>query len=46
MISLGNEGLQIGRGLNFLLDAIISDKVRNNKQELITYLNSYTEEWL
>ena len=46
MISLGYEGLQIGRGLNFLLDAIISDKVRNNKQELITYLNSYTEEWL
>ncbi|NLC72807.1 MAG: HD domain-containing protein [Ruminococcaceae bacterium] len=38
LIKLGYRGKDIGRALDFLLDAVISGEVSNNKEELISHL--------
>ena len=38
MISIGLKGQQIGQALNLALDAVISNKINNNKADLINYI--------
>ena len=39
LINLGYNGKEIGNTLNYLLEAVINDKVANEKDSLIKYLN-------
>ena len=39
---LGYSGVETGEALNFLLDAVIDDKVKNEKKDLINFLNDRT----
>ena len=38
MIALGLEGREIGRALNFLLEAVVDEKVMNEREELLRFL--------
>ena len=38
MLALGLKGAEIGKALNFLLDAVISEKAENSRESLIAYL--------
>ena len=40
LISLGFSGKEIGKALNFLLEAVLSEKVENKKDSLLNYLNN------
>lgn len=39
---LGYSGIETGEALNFLLDAVIDEKVKNEKEDLISFLNDRT----
>lgn len=39
LINLGYSGQRIGEALKFLLDAVINEKVKNERETLIRYLN-------
>ena len=40
LISLGYEGREIGKTLNFLLEAVLNGEVNNDKQALIAHLKN------
>ena len=44
VMSLGYKGKSIGEVLNFVLNAVIDDKVDNNKDELIKYIKENYQE--
>ena len=45
MLEAGFQGVRIGEALNYLLNAVLEEKVKNTKEDLITYLlNKDTKE--
>lgn len=40
LIKMGYKGKDIGVKLNFLLDAVLNDKIKNNKKDLVEYLTA------
>ena len=44
VMGLGYKGKSIGEVLNFVLNAVIDDKVDNNKDELIKYIKEHYQE--
>lgn len=46
MMTLGCEGIEIGDALNFLLEAVINEKVENKKETLVKYLTCNLSKYL
>lgn len=44
MMKLGFSGKQVGDVLNYLLDAVDGDKLKNNKEELLKFATEYKHE--
>lgn len=40
MMTLNLTGKEIGNALNYLLEAVLNEEVKNNKEDLIAYLNA------